>query len=64
MVVTVGVCCMDVKLFSRPMAAILNRLRRFAVAALPLFCFLCSVRVLPPPHTHACAHLRCIGTKT
>ena len=29
MVVTVGVCCMDVKLYSRPMGAILNRLRRY-----------------------------------
>eukprot|EP00727_Mastigamoeba_balamuthi_P012629 m51a1_g799 putative inositol hexakisphosphate and diphosphoinositol-pentakisphosphate kinase 2 (914) ;mRNA; f:650120-653481 len=29
MVVTIGICCMDVKLYSRPMAAILNRLRRF-----------------------------------
>ena len=29
MVVTVGICCMDVKLYSRPMTAILNRLRRY-----------------------------------
>ena len=26
---TVGICCMDVKLYSRPMTAILNRLRRY-----------------------------------